>query len=79
MPGCDQVCWYVIESPYPITTAQRDFFVYDSNDSNARRTGLGSSDYTAMFFWYGKDAPEPTPQHQGFKPSIAQKLADFLN
>lgn len=29
MPDCGPVCWYVIESPQTITTAQRDFFVYE--------------------------------------------------
>ena len=42
MPGCGAVCWYVVESPQTITTAQRDFFIYESNASNARTTGLGN-------------------------------------
>ena len=61
MPGCEAVCWYVVESPFTITTAQRDFFIYQSKASNARTTGLGNDAYTAKFFWYGAFSPEPTP------------------
>ena len=61
MPGCTPVCWYVLEAPQTITTAQRDFFIYNNQASNARVTGLGSDLYTAKFFWYGAFHPEPTP------------------
>ena len=57
MPGCEGVCWYIIETPLPITTAQRDFFVYENNPSNARSTGLGLDTWTKFFFSYGDQAP----------------------
>ena len=60
MPGCDHVCWYVVEAPFTITTAQRDFFVYEQNSSNARGTGQGNDAYTPYFFWYGAFSPDPT-------------------
>jgi len=65
MPGCDHVCWYALETPLKISTAQAAFFKLTVDgttyDSNARVTGLGSDLYTAKFFWYGAFAPEPTP------------------
>ena len=61
MPGCEGVCWYIIETPLPITTAQRDFFIYENNPSNARSSGLGYDPIIKFFFSYGDQAPIPTP------------------
>ena len=36
MPGCENVCWYVIETPQTISKAQHDFFKLPGKDSNAR-------------------------------------------
>ena len=82
MPECGAVCWYVFEKPYKITTAQRDFFVYESNTSNARDTGVGNTDYTSMFFYYGKDAPQPTPSTPSVDATtstLSKYMLDFLN
>ena len=68
MPGCDNVCWYALETPLSISQEQIDFFklTYESKtyDSNARNTGLGSESYTTKYFWYGAFAPIPTPKQQ---------------
>ena len=64
MPGCENTCWYAIETPLGISQAQVDFFKLTTGgktyDSNARVTGLGSDAYTAKFFFYGAFAPTPT-------------------
>ena len=82
MPGCEHVCWYVLESAQKITTAQRDFFVYESNASNARNTGFGDTEYTTFFFWYGKSAPQPLPLVPSIDATtltLSQYLLNFLN
>lgn len=66
MPGCGNVCWYVVESPQGISQGQVDFFKLILGEyryeSNARDTGLGSDAQTPMFFWYGPFAPVPHPR-----------------
>jgi len=78
MPGCTGVCWYAIETPLKISTAQRDFFrltVDDKTyDSNARMTGLGSDAYTAKFFFYGAFSPEPTQPVPSDSPTATEEL-----
>ena len=74
MPGCDSVCWYIIETPQVISQAQLDFFKMQDLASNARQIGLGDDTYEAFFFWYGKDAPTPTPKSE----ENGQSDAEFL-
>lgn len=82
MPGCEQVCWYVVESPLKMSQAQHDFFQYKDYTSNARATGQGVSTYTAYYFWYGSFAPTPTPPYVPPTPpnntaSATEAMADL--
>ena len=57
IPECTlYLCWYVVNQPFTITTAQRDFFVYPNQVSNNRSTNLYSYK-TATQFNAGPFAP----------------------
>jgi len=44
MPDCMYVtCFYVVQSPYTITTAQRAFFEYPGQSCNARKAAMGKN------------------------------------
>ena len=75
MPGCENVCWYVVESPLLISQTQLDNLKYPNLASNARDTGLGVTTYTTMYFWYGAFAPPVTPKPTPPTPPNATAIA----